>query len=91
MLRTTITVREAMLKTNRIIKDMKAVDMSAGSTTVGEDREVEVDSLGITTTNHVVPSSVSHAIKKVIDLQTAHTRTKPILNFVLAMESGITH
>ena len=76
--RTTITINKSMLKTNRIIKDMKAVDMSTGSTTIGEDMEVEVDSLGIVTTGHVVPSSVSHAIKKVIDMHTSHIRTKPI-------------
>ena len=76
--RTTITISEAMLKTNRIIKDTKVVDMSAGSTTVMEDMEVEVDSLGIETTDHVGPSSVSHAIKKVIDMQTTHTRIEPI-------------
>ena len=70
-----ITISEAMLKTNRIIKDMKDDDMSTGSTTVMEDMEVEVDSLGITTIFHVDPSSVLHAIKKVIDMQTAHTRT----------------
>ena len=52
--------------------------MSAGLTTVVEDMEVDVDSLGIATTDHVGPSSVSHAIKKVIDMQTAHTRTKLI-------------
>ena len=73
-----ITISEAMLKTNRIIKDTKAVDMSASSTTIMEDMEVEVDSLGIVTTNHVDPSSVSHATKKVIDMQTAHTRIKLI-------------
>ena len=67
-----------MIKMNRIIKDMKAIDMSAGSTTIMEDMEVEVDSLGIATIDHVGPSSVLHAIKKVIDMQTAQTRTEPI-------------
>ena len=57
-----------MIKTNQLFKDMKVVDMIASSTTVVEDMEVEVDSLGITTTDHVSPSSVSHAIKKVIDM-----------------------
>ena len=65
-----------MLKTNGIIKDMKVVDMSASSTTVMEDMEVEVDSLGIATTDHVDPSNVSHATKKVTDMQTVHTRTE---------------
>ena len=43
-----------------------------------EDMEVEVDSLGIATTDHVDPSNVSHAIKKVTDMQTAYTRTELI-------------
>ena len=49
--------------------------MSVGSTTIVEDMEVEVNSLGIMTIDHVDPSSVLHAINKVIDMQTAHTRT----------------
>ena len=65
-----------MLKVNRIIKGTMVVDMSAGSTTDGEDMEVEVDSLGIVTTDHVGPSNVSRATKKVTDMQTVHTRTK---------------
>ena len=73
-----IIIIEAMLKMNRITIYMKAVDMSAGSTTVMEDMEVKVDSLGIMTISHIDPSSVSHARKKFIDTQTAHTRTKPI-------------
>ena len=76
--RTMITISEAMLKMNRIIKDTKAIDMSSISITVGEDMEVEVDSLGIATTDHVDLSSVSHAIKKVTDMQTSHTRTESI-------------
>ena len=67
-------ISETMLKTNRIIKGMKFINMSAGSTTDMEDMEVEVDSLGITTTNHVGPSNVSRATKKVTDMQTVHTR-----------------
>ena len=73
-----ITISEAMLKTNIIIKDTKVVDMSTGSTTVMEDMEIKGDSLGFVTIDHVGPSSVSHARKKVIDMQTAHIRTKPI-------------
>ena len=57
---------------------MKAVDMSADLTTVVEDMEVKVDSLGIATIDHLDPSNVSHAIKKVTDMQTSHTRTKAI-------------
>ena len=64
-----------MIKTSQIIKDMKAVDMSAGSTTIMEDMEIEDDFLEITTIDHVSPSSVSHAMKKVIDMQIAHKRT----------------
>ena len=67
-----------MIKMNRIIKDMKAIDMSASSKTVMDDMEVEFNSLGIVTIDHVGPSSVSHAIKKVINMQTVHTRTEPI-------------
>ena len=52
--------------------------MSVDSKTVMEDMEVKFNSLGITTIDYVIPSSVLHAIKKVIDMQTAHTRTKPI-------------
>ena len=66
---------ETMHKMTRIIKDMKVIEMNAASTTDVEDMEVEVDSLGIMTTDHVGPSSASHAIKKVINMQTAHTRT----------------
>ena len=47
--------------------------MSDGLTIDMEDMEVEVDSLGIATTDHVGPSNVSHATKKVIDMQTART------------------
>ena len=64
-----------MIKMSQIIKDMKADDMSAGSTTVVEDMEVEVDSLEITTIDHVGPSSALHATNMAIDMQTVHTRT----------------
>ena len=40
-----------------------------------EAMEVEVDSLGIETTDHVGPSNVSHVIRRDIDMQTVHTRT----------------
>ena len=64
-----------MLKTNRIIKGTKFVDMSVGSTIDVEDMEVKVNSLGIVTTDHVSPSNVSHVTKKDTDMQTIHTRT----------------
>ena len=57
-----------MLKMNRIIKGTKVIDMSASSTTDVEDMEVEFDSLGIATTDHVGPPNVSRATKKVIDM-----------------------
>ena len=75
--RTMITTNEEMIKMNQTIKDMKAINMSVGSTTVVEDMEVEVNSLGITTTDHVGPSSVSHATTKVTDMQAACTKTGP--------------
>ena len=40
-----ITPREAMIKMSETIKDMKAIDMSVGSTTVVEDMEVKDDFL----------------------------------------------
>ena len=63
-----ITPSEAMIKTSQIIKNMKAIDMSIDLTTVMEDMEFEVDSLGIMEIDDVGPSSVLHAIKKVIDM-----------------------
>ena len=38
--RTMITLQGTMKKMNQIIKDMNAIDMSAGSTTVMENMEV---------------------------------------------------
>ena len=71
-------ISETMLKMNRIIKGTKVVDMSVSSTTDMEDMEVEADSLGIVTTNHVSPSNVSRVTKKVTDMQTSHTRIELI-------------
>ena len=67
---------KTMHKMTRIIKDTKVVDMNAASTTDVEDMEVEVDSPGIETTDHVGPSNVSHVTRKDTDMQTVHTRTK---------------
>ena len=50
--------------------------MSVGSTIVMEVLEVEDDFLEIMTIDHDDPSSALHATKKVIDMQTAHTRTE---------------
>ena len=57
-----------MIKMSQIIKYMKAINMSAGLTTVVEDMEVNDDFLEITTIDHVGPSSALHATKKVIDM-----------------------
>ena len=78
MHRITITPSELMIKMSQIIKDMKAINMSVGSTTIVEDMEVEEDFLEITTINHVGPSNALHATKKAIDMQTVHTRIELI-------------
>ena len=67
-----------MIKMSRIIKDMKVVDMSIGSTTVMGDMEVEDDSMEITTIDHDEPSIALHITKRDIDMQTVHTRIEPI-------------
>ena len=76
--RTARTINEEMLKVNKIIKGTMVINMSAGSTTDMEDMEVKVDSLGIVTTDHVGQSNVSHATKKVTDMQTVYTRIELI-------------
>ena len=53
---------------DKIIKGTMAVDMSFVSTTDVEDMEVEVDSLGIVKIDHIGPSNVSRATKKVTDM-----------------------
>ena len=63
-----IAPKKAMIKMSQTIKGMKDFDMSVGLTTIMEDMEVEVDSLGIATIDHVDSTSVLHAIKKVIDM-----------------------
>ena len=63
-----------MHKTTKIIKGTKVVGMNAGLTTDVEAMEVEVDSLGIETTDHVRPSNVSHVTRKDTDMQTVRTR-----------------
>ena len=71
---TMITPSESMIKTSQIIKDMRAVDMSVGSTTVMEDMEVKDDFWEITTIDHDDPSSALHVINKDTTTQTVHTR-----------------
>ena len=65
-----------MHKTTRIIKDRKVVNTNAASTTDVEDMEVEVDSPGIETADHVGPSNVSPVTRKDTDMQIVHTRTE---------------
>ena len=66
---------ETMHKTTKIIKGTKVVYTNTDLTTDVEAMEVEVDSLGIKTTDHVSPSNVSHVTRKDTDMQTIHTRT----------------
>ena len=77
-LRKMITFQGKIKKMSQIIKDMKAADMSAGSTTVMEDLEVEDDFLEIATIDHDDPSSALHVIKKYTVMQTVHTRIELI-------------
>ena len=64
-----------MHKMTKIIKGTKVVGTNIGLTTDVEATEVEVDSLGIETTDHPGPSNVSHVTRKDTDMQTVHTRT----------------
>ena len=57
-----------MIKTTQIIKDMKAFDMSAGSTTIVEDMEVEDNFFEIATIDNDDPSNDLHATKKAITM-----------------------
>ena len=65
---------ETMHKMTKIIKGTKVVGTNTGLTTDVEAMEVEVNSLGIETTDHVGPSNVSHVTRKDTDMQTVHTR-----------------
>ena len=62
--------------------DTKANDMSAGTTIDDKGLEEEVDSSGITTSDHVDLASASSAIKKDTYVQTVLTRTELTLNYV---------
>ena len=70
----------------RTVRDMKVGDMSAGMTINMEATEDEVDSLGITTTDHVDPSNALHVIRSDIGMQTIHIKTELTSNFVLIVE-----
>ena len=52
----------------KIIKGTKFVSMNTSLTTDVEAIEVEIDYLGIETTDHVDPSNVSHVIRKDTDM-----------------------
>ena len=67
-------------------RDMKVNDMSADTTIEVEATEEEVDSLGITTTNHVDPSNALHVIRRDISMQTVHIKIELTSNFVLIVE-----
>ena len=54
----------------RTVKDMKSGDTRAGMTIDVDVMEVEVDSLGIETTDHADPSNVLHVIMRDIGMQT---------------------
>ena len=70
-------------QTIRTDKDTMVDDMNTGTTTDARVMEEEVNSLGITTTNRVDPSSDSHVIKRVIGMQTVHTRIELISNSIV--------
>ena len=70
----------------RTYKDMTVDDMSASTTIDTKAMEEEVDSLGITTTDHIDPSSALHVIRRDIGMQTVHIKTKLSSNFVLIVE-----
>ena len=55
-------------QTIRKIKYMKVEDTSVSMTTDVEAMEVEVNSLGIETTDHVDPSNVLHVIRRDIGM-----------------------
>ena len=63
-----------MHKMTKIIKGTKVIGMNAGLTTDMEAMEVEVDSMGIETTDYIGPSNVSHVTRKDTDMKTVHTR-----------------
>ena len=72
-------------QTIRTDKDTTTDNMSTGTTIDAKDMEEEVNSLGIATTDRVNPSSASPIIKRVIGMQTIHTRTELISIYVLTV------
>ena len=59
---------KAIYQMIRTVRDMKVGDMSAGMRIDVEAMEEEVNSLRITTTDHVAPSSALHVIKRDIGM-----------------------
>ena len=70
----------------RTVIDMTVDDMSAGMKIDMQVMEEEVDSMGITTTDRVDPSSALHVIRRDIDMETVHIKTELTSNFVLIVE-----
>ena len=70
----------------RMIRGTKVEDTSAGMAIDMEAMEEEIDSLGITTTDHVDPSNALHVIRRDIDMQTVHINTELTSNSVLVLE-----
>ena len=66
--------------------DMKADDMSTGTTIDTKGTEEEGDSSRITAYDHDDPPNALYVIKKGTDMQTFHTRTGLILNSVTIAE-----
>ena len=80
-----------MIRINKVTKDTKSDDMRFGTIIIiVGDMQVEADSSKIRKSGHEDQSSATHALKKVIDMQTVHTKIKPISSFVPVMVLVIT-
>ena len=71
-----------------MVIDMMVEDMSAGTTIDAQAMEEEVDSLGITTTDHIDPSSALHVIRRDIGMQTVHIKTELTSNLYSLWSRG---
>ena len=70
----------------KIVRDIKADDISIGMTIDMEAMEDEVDSLEIETTDHVDPSNALHVIRRDIGMQNVLIKIELTSNFVLIAE-----
>ena len=70
----------------RMVRDMKVEDTSTGMTIDVEAMEDEADSMEIETTDHIKPSNSLHVIRRDIDMQTVHIKTKLTSNCVLIVK-----